>query len=72
MGTPPVLKLANEIAVQFRHYPPHAAAIAIANHMRMFWDPRMHAQLKSQVAADGVGCDPNVVAAVELLSASER
>lgn len=72
MGTPPVMRLADDIAVQFRHYPPRSAAAAIANHMRLFWAPRMRAQLRTQVTANEADCDPNVVAAVELLSAPER
>ena len=72
MSTSPVTKMADDIAAQFRHYPPRAAAASIANHIRQFWDPRMCSQLKTQVAEEGADCDPNVVAAVQLLNAPGR
>lgn len=72
MDTSHVLKHANDIAAQFRHYPPRAAAAAIANHIRLFWDPRMRAQLTTELAAHGTDCDPNVRAAVDLLAAPTR
>ncbi|MGW3472848.1 formate dehydrogenase subunit delta [Saccharopolyspora sp. NPDC000995] len=67
MSTSPVMKMADDIAAQFRHYPPRAAAASIANHIRQFWEPRMRSQLAAKVAEDGADCDPNVVAAVKLL-----
>jgi formate dehydrogenase subunit delta len=42
---PPVIRLANEITVQFAHKPHDAAVEAIARHMNSFWDPRMREQL---------------------------
>ena len=62
---PPQVRLANEIAVQFEHQPPDQAAQAIANHIRMFWDPSMRADLLSR--ADTTDLNPLVVAAVKLL-----
>jgi formate dehydrogenase subunit delta len=42
---PPVIRLANEITVQFAHKPHDAAVEAIARHMNSFWEPRMRRQL---------------------------
>ncbi|MPY85093.1 MAG: formate dehydrogenase [Actinophytocola sp.] len=61
--TPPQVRLANEIAVQFHHRPPEQAAQAIAQHIRMFWDPRMKAALLRLAAADPNSLDPLALAA---------
>jgi formate dehydrogenase subunit delta len=42
---PPVIRLANEITVQFAHKPHDSAVEAIARHMNSFWEPRMRQQL---------------------------
>ena len=42
---PPVIRLANEIAVQFEHKPHDAAVAAVAQHINSFWDPRMRRNL---------------------------
>ena len=65
--TPPQVRLANEIAVQFHAHPPDEAAAAIANHIRMFWDPSMRADLYTRAATDTTDLDPLVLAAVKLL-----
>ncbi|ORA26938.1 formate dehydrogenase subunit delta [Mycobacterium aquaticum] len=61
------LRLATEIAAQFRHIPQDQAAHTIAKHIHSFWDPRMRAQLKVQVAQAGANCDPLVAAATGLI-----
>lgn len=66
-STPPAMRLAREIAVQFQHLPADEAAAKVAHHIRMFWDPRMRAQLAAQVAGAGTDTDPLVVEAVALL-----
>ena len=45
MDLPPVIRLANEITVQFAHKPHDSAVEAIARHMNSFWDPRMRREL---------------------------
>jgi len=67
MGAAPAMRLATEIASQFRHVPLDEAAAAIAAHIRRFWDPRLRAQLGDQVALAGGGCDAQVAAAAGLL-----
>jgi formate dehydrogenase subunit delta len=67
MKIPPHVRLANEIAAQFRHWQPREAAIAIAEHLRSFWDPRMRTQLVAHVEVGGAGLDPLLVHVVALL-----
>ena len=61
------VRMANEIAAQFRHLSHEAAVSAVAGHLRSFWEPRMRAQLLEQVAAGGEGIDPLVREAVAQL-----
>lgn len=63
----PSVRLANDIGAQFHHLPQDDAVEAIAEHLRMFWDPRMRTQLLAHVAAGGEGLDDLVVAAADLL-----
>ncbi|HEV2780962.1 MAG TPA: formate dehydrogenase subunit delta [Actinophytocola sp.] len=67
MTVPPQIRLANEIAIQFHHRPPDEAAAAIANHIRMFWDPRMRSELITRAETDTADLDPLVLRAVRLL-----
>ena len=64
---PPQIRLANEIAVQFQHQAPDEAAHAIANHIRMFWDPRMRTELLTRAETDTDDLNPLVLAAVKIL-----
>lgn len=62
----PSIRLAGDIAAQFGHVPADEGAAAVANHIRMFWDPRMRRQLLAELDA-GADVDPLVIAAGELL-----
>jgi formate dehydrogenase subunit delta len=66
-SVPPYVRLANEIAAQFRHRPPEQAADAIAKHIRTVWDPRMKAALVAHVDAGGNELDPAAALAAEQL-----
>ena len=68
MSPPPVLRLAGDIAAQFRHLPDEQAAAKVADHIGRFWDPRMREHLRELVAADEQGCDPVVARAATLLA----
>ena len=63
MSRSAALRLATDIAAQFRYLPDDVAAEKIATHIRMFWDPRMRAQLRELVADGGTDLDPLVVEA---------
>ncbi|MGQ4598623.1 formate dehydrogenase subunit delta [Nocardia sp. R6R-6] len=67
MKISPAMRLATEIAAQFRHVPPQEAAATIAEHIRRYWEPRMRAQLLDQVSHEGQACDAHVAAAADLL-----
>lgn len=63
-----IARMANQIAAQFRHLPEPAAVDAVATHLRMFWDPRMRAELLVHLATPGAaGLDPLVRAAATRL-----
>jgi formate dehydrogenase subunit delta len=53
--------------VQFHHRDAAEAAAEIANHIRLFWDPRMKADLRRHLETDSASLDPLVIAAVEQL-----
>jgi formate dehydrogenase subunit delta len=54
------VRLAGDIADQFRHKPEELAAEAVANHIKMFWDPRMRVSLRA--AHVGGELDDQIVA----------
>ncbi len=65
--TSPQVRMANEIAAQFRHLPAGEAAAAVAGHIRTFWEPRMTAELVRLIDAGAADLDPLVLAAARLL-----
>lgn len=64
----PAVRLANEIAVHFHHVPAERAAAEIAEHIRLFWDPRMRADLDRRVETEPDEFDPLALAAARLLT----
>ena len=64
----PEIRLLNSIAAQFGHLPPDRAAEETANHIRMFWDPRMKARLPDLAADADTELGPVASAAVALVS----
>lgn len=48
-----MLHKANVIAQFFASYPHEEAVAGIANHLRMYWVPRMRAQIIEYVQANG-------------------
>ncbi|MFB6720143.1 formate dehydrogenase subunit delta [Kribbella sp. NPDC056345] len=69
---PPYVRLANEIAAQFAHRPTADAATAIANHMRIAWDPRMKRALIAHVEAGAEDLDPAAALAAQQLQAAAK
>jgi len=57
------VRLANDIAAQFRHLAHDDAVAAIAAHVQSFWEPRMRRQLTEAVAAGDPDVDPLVAEA---------
>jgi formate dehydrogenase subunit delta len=66
-GSPPHVRLANDVAVHLAHLGPDEAAEAVADHLRAFWEPRMRTALLEHAAAGGEGLDPIALRAAELL-----
>jgi formate dehydrogenase subunit delta len=58
MSALPEVRMGNDIARQFAHLPHGEATLAIAGHLRTFWDPRMREALRRAVAACDVDVDP--------------
>lgn len=58
-----LVDMANQIARNFATMGDVDAAAATADHIAMFWDPRM----KASVLADATGLSPVAAAAIELM-----
>ncbi len=68
-GVAKLVHMANQIAHFFssqRHADP---AEGVADHLRLFWEPRMRRAILAHVDAGGEGLDPVALAAVKLLRA---
>ena len=61
-----LVHMANQIARNLATAGDSAPA-AIAEHIRLFWDPRMIAQIREQARDSGAGLEPLAAAALELL-----
>ncbi|MBI1758597.1 MAG: formate dehydrogenase subunit delta [Actinobacteria bacterium] len=64
-----VIRMANQIAAQFRHLPADQAVPAVAGHLRDFWEHRMRVELLALVDAGDPELDPVVRAAAQRLRA---
>lgn len=59
--------MVNDIAVQFQHQSPEEAANTVAAHLRMFWEPRMRAELRSLADSTPDAFEPVALAATRQL-----
>lgn len=64
-----LIRMSNQIAANFAHHPPEQAAAEVANHIKMFWSPRMRAELLGD--SDLSAFNPLVVEAIRLLSSAD-
>ena len=62
-----LVRMANQIAAEFVNQQPVGAAAATAEHIRLFWDPRMLGMILAHGAAGGEGLDAVAAAAVGML-----
>lgn len=62
-----MVHLANQIALFFRTAPHDEAVAGVANHLKLFWEPRMLRQLYAYVAEGGAGLHELVLAAAKSL-----
>jgi formate dehydrogenase subunit delta len=67
LNDPAEIRLVNNIAIHFCYLPTEQAAVAVADHVKRFWDPRMQRRLFELVAAEADDLDPVAVAATALL-----
>ena len=68
MKTAALVRMANEIAANFRSYSEAEAVAAIASHLRRFWEPRMREELRRAIQAGrAADLSPLVVAAMQRL-----
>ena len=58
---------ANSISSFFEAYSHEEAVAGVANHIQLYWVPRMRQQLHDYIAAGGEGLHPTVVEAATRL-----
>jgi formate dehydrogenase subunit delta len=63
-----LVMMANQIGAFFASQKGGEAAHGIVDHIKKFWDPRMHAALLAHLVGGGEALDRKVRNAVELLS----
>jgi formate dehydrogenase subunit delta len=61
------VRLANDVAVQFRYLPDDVAVARVVAHLTAFWDPRMRAQLVAAADAGDDDLDPIAAEAADRL-----
>ena len=62
-----MVHMANQIALNFAANPRDEAIGSVANHLKMFWEPRMRKQLHEYVAEGGAGLHELVLEAEKRL-----
>ena len=71
-GVAKLVRMANQIAQFFAAQHPGpageaTAAVAVADHLRSFWEPRMRRKIQAHAKAGGAGLSPVAAAAVARL-----
>jgi formate dehydrogenase subunit delta len=64
-----LVRMANDIGKAFRAQGEEKAIAAIANHVKMFWEPRMKKQIFAHLDHGGAGLDPLTLKALQKLKA---
>jgi formate dehydrogenase subunit delta len=67
MSVDKLVYMANQIGKFFAHQGEAQAAVAVATHLKRYWDPRMRNAIVAHLDAGGSGLDPLVHRAVESL-----
>ena len=62
-----LIHMANQIGSFFKSQGPGKVVPGVADHIRKFWDPRMRSAILAHLDAGGVGLDPEVRDAIEVL-----
>ena len=63
-----LVRMANQIAAEFDNQQPGDAVAPTWDHVQLFWDPRMKAQILAHLAGGGAGLSPVAMAAMKLLN----
>jgi formate dehydrogenase subunit delta len=63
--------MANQIGKFFESQKHAEPAKGIADHLALFWDPRMRAKIIDHLEHGGAGLDPDVKDAIRLLAATD-
>jgi formate dehydrogenase subunit delta len=64
-----LVRMANQIAVEFEHQQGANAAAATCDHIAQFWDPEMRRRILAHARAGGEGLSATTAAAMALLDA---
>jgi len=67
MSPEKLVMMANQIGKFFASQGANAAVPGIAEHIKKFWEPRMHLAIFAYIDAGGEGLDPPVREALETL-----
>ena len=68
MALDALVRMANQIAANYRYLPEPEVEAAVATHLRSFWAPSMRAELTTWVdETGGPGLDPEVLGALRRL-----
>lgn len=62
-----LIRMANDIGKFFRSQGEERAILGIANHVRLFWEPRMKKQIFEHLDHGGEGLDPITLKALQKL-----
>ncbi len=64
-----LVRMANDIGKFFRSQGEERGVPGIANHIRLFWEPRMKKQIFAHLGQGGAGLDPMPLKALQQLKA---
>jgi len=67
-----LVRMANQIATELVNQQQERGIAAAAEHMRLFWDPRMRERIAAHLAAGGDGLNDAARAAIALLGVPQR
>ncbi|HTI74605.1 MAG TPA: formate dehydrogenase subunit delta [Mycobacterium sp.] len=67
LNAPAEIRMINSIAAHFGYLRAEQAAVAVADHIKRFWDPRMKQRLLLLAASDTRDFNPVAITAAGLL-----
>jgi len=70
MSPDKLVYMANQIGSAFNHQSDDEAIASVAQHIKLYWDPRMRAAIFAHADAGGQGLKPRVLQAIRSLKAA--